>query len=54
VANAAGDVNGDGIADIVIGAEMADFRNLPGAGQSYVVFGRSATARVGLPIIVDE
>lgn len=36
---AAGDVNGDGIADIIIGAEWADPNGVSFAGESYVVFG---------------
>ena len=43
----AGDINGDGLADLLIGAPDADGpSNLrPGAGETYVVFGR--TARFG-------
>ncbi len=39
---AAGDVNGDGLADIIIGARGADPNGKPDAGISYVVFGRSS------------
>ena len=37
--SAAGDINGDGIDDLIIGAPIAD----AGAGASYVVFGRPST-----------
>jgi Ca2+-binding RTX toxin-like protein len=37
--SAAGDVNGDGIDDLIIGAFGADPNGLENAGQSYVVFG---------------
>jgi len=39
---AAGDVNGDGIDDLIVGARRADPDGLTDAGQSYVIFG-SAT-----------
>ena len=45
--SAAGDINGDGIGDLIIGAHYADPGGLlgllqrPDAGQSYVVFGRA-------------
>jgi hypothetical protein len=38
----AGDINGDGIADLIIGARFADPNGNFGAGESYVVFGSSA------------
>ena len=37
--SAAGDINGDGIEDLIIGAPRADPNNLSLAGSSYVVFG---------------
>ena len=37
--SAAGDINGDGIDDLIIGAESADPNGISGAGSSYVVFG---------------
>ncbi len=38
---AAGDVNGDGIADVIVGARRADPFSIGNSGASYVVFGRS-------------
>ena len=38
----AGDINGDGFDDLIIGAREADPNGVDGAGQSYVVFGSSA------------
>ncbi len=37
----AGDVNGDGIEDMIVGAPGADPVGRPDAGESYVVFGRT-------------
>jgi hypothetical protein len=37
----AGDVNGDGIDDLIVGARTADPHGVEKAGQTYVVFGRS-------------
>jgi hypothetical protein len=45
----AGDLNGDGLADLLIGAPGGDPLDRYRAGQSYVVFGRVA----GLPASVD-
>jgi hypothetical protein len=36
----AGDVNGDGIDDLIVGARRADYGNDDRVGQSYVLFGR--------------
>ena len=39
--SSAGDVNGDGIDDLIIGARFADPNGESEAGESYVVFGRA-------------
>jgi hypothetical protein len=50
----AGDVNGDGLADLLIGARGADVNGNPDAGRSYVVFGRTgATTKVALSDIIN-
>jgi hypothetical protein len=36
----AGDINGDGIDDLIIGAPSVGFNNQPLAGESYIVFGK--------------
>ena len=46
--SAAGDVNGDGFDDIVVGAHRADPNGLGDAGSSYVVFGRSSLTDDGV------
>ena len=45
----AGDLNGDGIGDLIIGANEADPNNKPYAGESYVLFGRST----GFPALFE-
>jgi hypothetical protein len=37
----AGDINGDGFSDIILGATFADTNGQLGAGESYVVFGKA-------------
>ena len=40
--SSAGDINGDGFDDILIGAFSADPNGISGAGESYVIFGRAS------------
>ena len=44
----AGDVNGDGLADLIVGAYVADPGGDSSAGESYVVFGKADSATVNL------
>ena len=45
--SSAGDVNGDGVDDVIIGAAFADPNGVEYAGESYVVFGGSEIAGSG-------
>ncbi len=40
----AGDINGDGVSDLIIGADYADPHGVYAAGRSYVLFGRDTDA----------
>ncbi len=44
----AGDINGDGFDDLIIGADQASPAGRPFAGKTYVVFGGGEAARVNL------
>ena len=46
----AGDVNGDGLADLIVGAYKADPNGLD-SGRSYVVFGKNNGTKVNLSVI---
>jgi hypothetical protein len=46
--SSAGDVNGDGLADIIVGAWANDLAAGSYSGRSYVVFGQTGTAAIDL------
>jgi hypothetical protein len=45
----AGDIDGDGVDDLAIGADHADGGGLQNAGEGYIVFGRDAGQGAALP-----
>ncbi|MGD9583488.1 MAG: integrin alpha [Lysobacterales bacterium] len=47
---AAGDINGDGISDLIVGAYGADPNGNNNAGSSYVVFGKTTAFSASLPL----
>jgi glycosylphosphatidylinositol phospholipase D len=49
--SSAGDVNGDGVDDIIVGADFADPAGLSSAGESYVVFGRDVAQDGNFPAL---
>lgn len=49
----AGDVNGDGLADLLVGADEADPNGRALAGASYVIFGKSSTDPVDVSNLAD-
>ncbi len=51
--SAAGDVNGDGLADLIVGAQWADANGENNAGESYVIFGKTDGTAVDLSTIAS-
>jgi uncharacterized repeat protein (TIGR02059 family) len=49
-----GDVNGDGFADVIVGAYYADPDSRADAGRSYVVFGRTGSTAVDLATLAAD
>ncbi|WP_416559215.1 Ig-like domain-containing protein [Limnohabitans sp. yimb22184] len=49
----AGDVNGDGLADLIVGAWRSDPTAGVNAGRSYVVFGKTGTVGVDLSAVAE-
>ena len=44
--NSAGDINGDGYDDLIIGARLADADGMTDAGEAYVIYGGDFTGKV--------
>ena len=49
--SSAGDVNGDGLADLVVGASIGGLSAGSNAGRSYVVFGKSGATAIDLSAV---
>ncbi|MCA9705451.1 MAG: FG-GAP repeat protein [Myxococcales bacterium] len=47
----AGDANGDGLADVLVGARLANAGGLGNSGRCYVIFGKAGTGAVDLSVL---
>jgi hypothetical protein len=47
----AGDVNGDGLDDLIVGAYQANLSDKKNAGKSYVIFGKQDNTAINLSAI---
>ncbi|MBD1936287.1 putative Ig domain-containing protein [Microcoleus sp. FACHB-68] len=52
--SSAGDVNGDGLADLIVGADWADPNGILSAGKAYVVYGKTTTTAVALGTVAGN
>jgi hypothetical protein len=52
--SSAGDINGDGLMDIILGAPNNSVNGSANTGQSYVVYGKATTTNVNLSDIVNN
>jgi high-affinity K+ transport system ATPase subunit B len=46
--SSAGDMNGDGLDDLIVSAYQADLSDKTEAGKSYVIFGKQDNAAINL------
>jgi hypothetical protein len=51
--SSAGDINGDGLDDLIIGAQYATPSGKSNAGKSYVVFGKTDSTAIKLSTIAS-